>query len=546
MNFPNPFQQQTPGPADVRPGLAGAKWGALGVLAVWACLLFFRLGHYALWDDEAGTALTAKSILYTGDTSAFVDDHNIFAYRNGFELRNLKLRYLPPLPAFVTAASFALCEEQNAFTARLPFALFGLAAVALSLWWLRRAPISPPAFWLMAFALVGNVSLLLFTRQCRYYAPVLFFSVAVVGLYLRESGGRWRLLVMALLSASLFASSYLNYLALYGVLALDYVLWRRHERPLRIADWLALLGPQIVLCGALASVWNPLRNSFGGYVAHDSLGQKLTLFLWQWRDLNRCEFLCGGLLGAGAILAWVRRDRWLVRGLAALIAYVVCVTAFSPQPVRPSAEADVRYLVPLIPLGMALTARTLLLLAGRQTWIALLIGTVAFGSNLLHGGPLLWCGLRSTVVAYVGELLHPPQEPFTIAARWIDTQMREGESVWVVPDYMAYPLMFQAPKAVYAWQLTPPPAGQFRDMPKIHFKGGEPPDYILVGGPVVQDVVKFIQKWQPAGAHYELAAVLDCYWNDFYRPELFWHTFTAIDHYDRNTEAVYAFKRRRD
>ena len=58
--------------------------------------------------------------------------------------------------------------------------------------------------------------------------------------------------------------------------------------------------------------------------------------------------------------------------------------------------------------------------------------------------------------------------------------------------------------------------------------------------------MKLIQEWQPAGAHYELAAVLDCYWNDFYRPELFWHTFTAIDHYDRNTEAVYAFKRRRD
>lgn len=31
-----------------------------------ATLLFARLGHYALWDDEAVTALTAKGILLKG------------------------------------------------------------------------------------------------------------------------------------------------------------------------------------------------------------------------------------------------------------------------------------------------------------------------------------------------------------------------------------------------------------------------------------------------------------------------------------------------
>lgn len=62
-----------------------------------AALIFCGLGHYALWDDEAGTALTAKSILRTGDATAWVDDHNIFAYHEGAELRGLKRRHLPAL-----------------------------------------------------------------------------------------------------------------------------------------------------------------------------------------------------------------------------------------------------------------------------------------------------------------------------------------------------------------------------------------------------------------------------------------------------------------
>src|SRR5689334_533651 len=75
----------------------------VAVLAIEAVLLFAGLGHYALWDDEANTALSAKAVLRTGDTSARVDDHNVLAYRGGAELRDLKLRYVPPLQAYVAA-----------------------------------------------------------------------------------------------------------------------------------------------------------------------------------------------------------------------------------------------------------------------------------------------------------------------------------------------------------------------------------------------------------------------------------------------------------
>jgi hypothetical protein len=59
------------------------------IIILLPALFFAHLGHYSLWDDEAGTALPAKGVIRTGDTSAVLD-HNIVAYRNGSELTNLK------------------------------------------------------------------------------------------------------------------------------------------------------------------------------------------------------------------------------------------------------------------------------------------------------------------------------------------------------------------------------------------------------------------------------------------------------------------------
>ena len=90
-----------------------------GVILLLAGLgLFARLGHYALWDDEAGTALTAIGIWRTGDTSAVLD-HNLFAYESGKDLRNLHERLMPPLPGYLTAPFVGLLGR-NAWAARLP------------------------------------------------------------------------------------------------------------------------------------------------------------------------------------------------------------------------------------------------------------------------------------------------------------------------------------------------------------------------------------------------------------------------------------------
>jgi len=178
-----------------------------------------------------------------------------------------------------------------------------------------------------------------------------------------------------------------------------------------------------------------------------------------------------------------------------------------------------------------------------KAYFAVPLALLAFGTNLLNGGPLLWNGLRSTIADYAGELLNPPSEPYSAAANWINEYVHDKESIWVLPDYMVYPLMFHAPKATYAWQLAANNHDpQFAGLPPIHFQGRVPPDYIIAFGPVSQQVRQVIAGWQ--SVRYEQVATLDCFWHDSFRPELFWRTFKPITGYNKQTEAIYVFKRR--
>ena len=175
-----------------------------GLIFILAMLwLFARLGHYALWDDEAGTALSAIGIWRTGDTSALLD-HNLVAYESGKDLRSLHERLMPPLPGYL-AAPFVGLLGRNAWAARLPFALCGAACVGLMLWWVlprREAGHELLTLSFFGLALLTNVSFFLFCRQCRYYAPAMLSSVAMAWIYVHYDQRRWQVVLFSALSLS--------------------------------------------------------------------------------------------------------------------------------------------------------------------------------------------------------------------------------------------------------------------------------------------------------------------------------------------------------
>jgi 4-amino-4-deoxy-L-arabinose transferase-like glycosyltransferase len=426
------------------------------VLTVAALFLFWNLGHYSLWADEAHVALPAKGIMATGDTSVVLDHGNIAAYSNGIilhNLHNLHDRNTPPLSAYLAAGSFAVFGV-NTWAARLPFALLGLVTIALILWWARKVP--PPVLATLALGLLCNVSLLLHLRQCRYYAPTVFFTALVAYLYVHWRDG-WRgLLTLAAAIILLFASNYMSCAIACGCLLVDYIIWRRRRQSLAIKDWLMLLVPVALGCGVLLSIWNPWKTGvWSGYASDNSLFDKLKLAWWYFRDLNTNEFYHIVPLALAVVLGFWKRELW--RMALAVVVYMTLLGFASPQSLRVTSVADVRYAAPLIPLSVALAVFVIWTISRQKTWLALPLAAVVFCTNLANlgaSGGLLPRGVRLTIIMFARELASPVPEPDAPVADWINKNVSDDGTVWVSYEDAICPLMFAAPRAFYIWQLA--------------------------------------------------------------------------------------------
>ena len=101
-------------------------WALIGAGAVFLCA---RLGQRLLWQDEAETAILARNILRFGYPRAF-DGVNL-VWLPGVHRSDFAWAYAPWAPFYLTAGVFALAGVST-LTARLPFALIGLACLPLA------------------------------------------------------------------------------------------------------------------------------------------------------------------------------------------------------------------------------------------------------------------------------------------------------------------------------------------------------------------------------------------------------------------------------
>ena len=511
-------------------------------LAVSAFLLFWNLGGYSLWDDESMISLAAQGVLQSGDTSV-VHGQNIVAFREGILLKDLHDRSTPPLSAYLAALPIGLLGTSS-FAARLPFAVIGFALMIGFAFCAWKDRLRSSTILVIAIAILGNVSLMLFLRQARYYAPTVLLSVIISYLYLKPCWDRRKAIWMSALLVLLFCASYLNCVALISCLVVDYLFRGRRENPIRTGLLWKVMGLSFLGFLVIAMIWNPFSCKYGSYVHSVTLWERYRFFLLSFRDMDAARFMVGGLMLVSVIVAALKRDTWLWRGSIAVVVYTFTISLLSPQVTTVSLFADIRYLVPLIPVFIALGVRTLLLLFGRRRVLLVIVAFLCFWTNLLYAPSLIKKEHRFLTLDYLRELLHPIQEPYRPVADWINAHLSEGNTIWVLPDYMAYPLMYHAPKAVYAWQLNEGQRSerQFNKLPPIHFKGLEMPDYIIVFGPQVKQILQMIEEYKAKGVQYKEVDVIDAYWRDVFRPELFWRSFRTIEGYDLETDAVYVFK----
>ena len=506
-------------------------------------LLFARLGTYSLWTDEASTAITSVGVWRTGDTSAWLDDHNLLTYREGLLLKNQRDRYTSPLQ-FYLAAPFIGLMGHTSFACRLPFALCGLGTIGLLLLWLWQKRASDTAWVAASVLLLGNASFFLFQRQCRYYALATFLSMLVAYLYCNWKGRRKTLWFLAVAMSALLASQYLDYAAAVGCLVVDYGIWGRRRRVIRGWDWVVLIAPQLITAALVCSVWNPIARAasvaapitaathpVAAAVARPWIFDYFRLFWWNLREMLACDFIVLPLLLICPVLCWLKRDQALVRGLVALMTFLAAITLFTSHPLPAVGNAEVRYLAPVLPLCVTVGILTVASLKDFRLTIRAVIYGVAAASMLLKG----------SAKAYFGELLHPATEPYTPVSRWIGQNVSQRATVYVCPDLCVSPTMWNAPKATYIWQLTDAQRADYPRLPAIYFKGQVAPDYLVGYGPYVAEVIEWIARFERQGIRYEAAASIPVYYKEMFRPELIWRSFKSIE--PERDEQVYIFRR---
>lgn len=528
-------------------GIAGASAFTLLWLAISAGLLFWNLGWYPFWGDEADTVIFARSVWETGDTGAQYDDHNYYLYRSGTLLDQMKNRSTPPLAYYIAAPIWGAFGPDH-FWMRVPFALFGLATVGLVCRWLWRGGASAVMWLCVGASIALNPQFLLYSRQCRYYALASLLTLAVAYFYWFYRGRRAQVAAIAALMCLLAATHYLHFAALGAVLLVDYAVWQRRERPLTRNDWLLLCIPIVVVVVPLVLIYNPIgKNSLGEDLTKSFFSDKVKLLFFTLRDLNSCEFGVGAIIACAPLVAWWRKDTTLLRLFAACGVYVFTTTICSPQPMKITKVADVRYLAPLLIPCLYLTIRTIDTALQSRGWLVVPITALAMGTNVLNrpDAPSLW---RSTTAEFVHELRHPRQVATRIVAEWLKANVKEGETVWLEPNEYAGSQIVEAPHVQYAWEIDwPPHMEQFMHLPRIHIRFEVPVDYLVVFG--LNDTLERVKtKVIPGMAErqciYEQIAEIDTHYDDHTRPELHWHWFRDQP-YDKTKHSILVYRLKR-
>lgn len=183
------------------------------IVCVASVLILSNLGNQYLWQDEAETALMAKTTLAHG-LPLGTDGRNSFSQAGRLEFGKNHIAKSHPWFQYYLLAGFYALFGIGTFTSRLPFALFGIATVVLvyylakELWGTRRS-----AVFAAALILVW-IPFMLLVRQCRYYSPSMFFSMLVLYAYLRLVGGRKHAgILYVAATALLFHTQFVGYAA---------------------------------------------------------------------------------------------------------------------------------------------------------------------------------------------------------------------------------------------------------------------------------------------------------------------------------------------
>lgn len=413
-----------------RPNPVLHKAGLGIIVAVASILLLANLGQQCLWQDEAQTALIAGTVLTHGIPLGH-DGRNSFSQDQGRDFGPGYVWLWHPWLQFYVLAGFFAVFGKSTLAARLPFALFGIATVIAVYYLGLRMWKSRTAGLLSAALLATNVAFLVLARQCRYYAPNMFFAALALYGYCGILEGRKRSAALFAVSAVLlFHTHYVHYAALLAAVIIHAALWHRDRlKPVVLAG----LVTAVLNAPWAAWFWN-MSSVVAGYGGDRfaRAGRFALKFAHQIDGYIFPAALLAAALGVYAIRSFSKPARdsatsgtrsyvWLIVVFAAANIAAVSFTATFPF---------FRLLAPLIPVAAASAGGILVSAAGLHRKAGPPIAALIL--------VLLVCHPR--MPDYLYELTHDYVGPVDGIVKFLRENARPGDVVAV--SYEDLPIKF--------------------------------------------------------------------------------------------------------
>jgi len=434
----------------VRPALCGLLMGL-------ACfVLTYDLGDRLLWGDEAETALLAVNITKYGLPKIDDGKNRITIYKTMAASEQGVWIWSPWLDEYVVAGSFLLFGKSTV-AARMPFALVGLASVALLGLFARRVYGSHRVALAAMLLSATCVPFLLHGRQCRYYTILMLAQIWLLWGCQRVLEGR-RLSGGIQAALALSMQFYCNYMVLPGNLLgiglASLILHRRHPGLIKtmaaaVAGAFLLSAPWL----AFASTGQQLQG-----LDWQGSGERAVFHVSKINDhIFPLALLLIPLLATLIRMIGKRRPQRAAQPPMALLLWLLPASQIICLSILPFKYF--RYITPMIPVILLLGA-AILMTRLKPAWLGLcLLMIVAFTNIFSVAGAAVFGGNRAPgfpFARYLRSVTSDYTDRFEDVVTYL---LREGsaEQTLVVPD-PEFPLIFYTDMRVFDARLRKPPA----------------------------------------------------------------------------------------
>jgi hypothetical protein len=523
------------------------------IIIIFIYLAFQGLDNNYFWSDEAEVAIFSKNLLDFGQLTAW-DGRNLFAQRNGAHINNNFINsWSPPLQFYITALSFYLFGIST-WTARFPFVLLGCFSLPILLLILNELKIDKSNILLAISIYALSVPLLLYIRQCRYYALIIFFSLCLYYFYLKflHTQKKVFLVGMGMSAVLLFYSHYLAAVTFCIALIGNYLIYHFRQKDIRyfaivFIAVVFLTLPYIIRFNPFAKISEVTLYSSGNWFIN-----KIILLFRYFRELNNLDWfpwvIAIGLIYYSFIskrkhqLVKLAKE-WLLLALFVTVSTVI----LSPQSVVITKRADMRYIVTLLPFLASLIALFLCFISHKNKVLFIILFSVIIFSNILSLTPFRR-KLQFDLVDYITEVHNDYVTSFEAVDSFLEFFAHQDDLVYVYPPRMNEPILFYKGDKIRLCGLlnskTSLPKDKIRKLNPHLFIEECIPDWIIVFGryqSLPEDLFKRLLQQE---IKYELFDVLKVFWQDFTRPPgCLLHLFKPIDDFNPFYEGILIYRK---